>query len=142
MIFRLTGHCSLDNDGVEGLSRHCDFDNDGVGGLSRHCDFDNDGVGGLSRHCDFDNDGVGGLSRHCEVHNAQQRSPLPATSSHEQRRTADPHPQQQKTGRISCARPHLTILFILSLCFWQFHRKRGAGTFHTFHIYFPVVGFD
>ena len=128
MIFRLTGHCSLDNDGVEGLSRHCDFDNDGVGGLSRHC----------------------------EVHNAQQRSPLPATSSHwqrntsplpatsshEQRRTADPHPQQQKTGRISCARPHLTILFILSLCFWQFHRKRGAGTFHTFHIYFPVVGFD
>lgn len=124
MIFRLTGHCSLDNDGVEGLSRHCDFDNDGVGGLSRHCDFDNDGVEGLSRHC--------------EVHNAQQRSPLPATSSHEQRRAAAPHPQQ-KAGRISCARPNLTIL---SLCFWQFHRKRGAGTFHTFHIYLPVVGFD
>lgn len=85
----------------------------------------------LTGHCSLDNDGVGGLSRHCEVHNAQQRSPLPATSSHwqrntsplpatsshEQRRTADPHPQQQKTGRISCARPHLTILFILSLCF-------------------------
>lgn len=125
MIFRLTGHCSLDNDGVEGLSRHCDFDNDGVAGLSRHCDFDNDGVGGLSRHC--------------EVHNAQQRSPLPATSSHEQRRTADPHPQQQKNGRIFCTRPNLTIL---SLRFRQFDCKRGANTFHTFYVYLTLVRFD
>ena len=121
----------------------------------------------LTGHCSLDNDGVGGLSRHCEVHNAQQRSPLPATSSHwqrntsplpatsshwqrntsplpatsshEQRRTADPHPQQQKNGRIFCTRPNLTIL---SLRLRKFDCKRGAHTFHTFYVYLSLVGFD